>query len=100
MYLTGLLKNPKGLMVKVNYKYILQLDKNLTNPEMNGVLVNNWNHGKVPTHVILEVEVKEKLGTMFLVSGFYLNDDFTKIENESWEGWLPIEQISVLKEMD
>lgn len=95
-----LFKKIEQVNLKIGTRYLLQLNKNLINGEMNGVLVNNWNHGKVPTHTLLNVEVKEKLGTMFLVSGFYLNDDYTKIENETWEGWFPIEQVSVLKEIE
>ena len=89
-----------GLGLTLGNRYIIKLDKNLTLIEMSSSLANNWNRGLVPTYDLMEVEVIEKMGTMYHVKGDYLNDDFTKVGGCAfWEGWLPIEQISIVKEI-
>jgi len=89
-----------GSSIEIGKTYIIQLDKNLTIKEVSNVLANNWNHGLVPTHTLMKVEVKDKMGTMYLVHGDYLNEDYSPVGGCGfWEGWLPIEQIGILEEV-
>lgn len=89
-----------GLSLSLHKSYIIKLDKNLTILEMSSSLANNWNHGLVPTHELMQIEVLEKMGTMYRVKGYYLNEDCTKMDGcDFWEGWLPIEHISIVKEI-
>lgn len=89
-----------GSSTEVGKTYIIQLDKNLTIKELSNMLANNWNHGLVPTHTLMKVEVKDKMGTMYLVHGDYLNEDYSLVGGCGfWEGWLPIEQIGILEEV-
>lgn len=90
-----------GSSIEIGKKYIIQLDKNLTSKEVSNLLANNWNHGLVPTHTLMKVEVLDKMGTMYLVHGDYLNEDKSLVGGVAfWEGWLPMEQIGVLEEVN
>ena len=85
--------------LEVGKSYLIHLDKNLTNKDMSGTLASNWNHGLVPLHQTMEASVKDRMGTMYLVHGVYVNDDNSPMQGEPlWEGWLPIEKICILEE--
>ena len=95
-----LFKKVQTTTLEVGKTYRLNLDKNLLSMEMSGNLASNWNHGLVPSHQTMEAFVKDKMGTMYLVHGRYLDDGMSIIEGErDWEGWLPIEKICVLEEI-
>lgn len=89
-----------GSSIQVGKTYILKLDKNLTIKEVSTSLANNWNHGLVPIYTLMKAKIKDKMGTMYLVHGDYINEDLSPISDCAfWEGWLPIEQIGVLEEV-
>jgi len=90
-----------GHSIEIGRNYIIRLDKNLTNKEQSSVIANNWNHGLVPTYTLMKIIIKDKMGSMYLVHGDYLNEDYSLVDDCAfWEGWLPIEQIEVLEEVN
>ena len=93
-----LFKKVNSVSLEVGKSYAIQIDKNLTNKEMSGTLASNWNHGLVPLHTSMVAEVKDRMGTMYLVNGTYVDSEGKALEGEPrWEGWLPMEKVVILE---
>ena len=82
-----------------NIMYLVKLDSHLLNATDNDVLVSNWNKGKYPTHQYLKFAVSKKLANMLYVYGYYYDKDNECDMAEDFEGWLPAEQIEIIKEI-
>ena len=57
-------------------------------------LHDNWNNGIVPTDVQMNAEILKIMGKMIQVHCIGKND------GNSWDGWLPIKSVKILKEIN
>lgn len=95
-----LFKKISGLNIELNKTYIIKLDKQLLNKDINTFLVNNWNGGKIPLFNIIKGKVVQILGTMYKISGIYLDEHYNIIEGQSWEGWFPLEKLEIINSLE
>lgn len=84
---------------EVNHCYLIQLDKSLTTSTGNAVLVANWNKGSYPLYDGMKISVNNKLGNMINVDGLYYNFTTNEDINIMWSGWLPVDLITMIKEI-
>ena len=92
------IKKYKEKTFEYNVLYIVRLDDHLLNATDNVALVSNWNNGKYPTHKYLKFAVNKKLAKMINVYGVYYDIDGDCDLSEDFEGWLPVEQLEIIKE--
>ena len=83
-----------------NKLYVLKLHKSLLNSTDNALLVSNWNNGAYPKHEYVKCVVTKKIAKMIYVYGVYYDNEQQLDLEEEWIGWLPTEQIEVIKEID
>ena len=92
------IKKHKDKTFEYNIMYLVKLDKHLLNAKDNDILVSNWNNGKYPTHEYLRFAVSKKVAKMLYVYGFYYDIENDCDMAEVFEGWLPQEQLQIIKE--
>ena len=74
--------------------YEIELADYLVHPPADFSLHINWNRNVVPKCSSYRCEVLQTMGSMVKINGVGIED-----ESYSWEGWLPLEGIKVLKEI-
>ena len=89
----------RGNIFQVNSVYELKLNKVLLNKETSEMLIANWNGGNFPKHQYIKAQVINKLANMIFVCGVYLDDDKKEPINEFFNGWLPDDQVEIMKEV-
>lgn len=95
-----LFKQIKPITLEVSKTYIMRLGNSLLAKSTSSALANNWNHGTVPLHGLMEAKVMKKMGGMCLLHGEYLNESFDKIDGcEPWEGWIPRDGVTIMEEV-
>ena len=85
--------------IEVNKFYIFKLNKSLLNANSNPLLVSNWNNGKYPTQEYVKCIINKKIAKMIYVYGVYYDNEHQVESEEEWVGWLPIDQLEVIKEL-
>lgn len=83
----------------MNGLYIVELDSHLLNATDNEVLVCNWNAGRYPTQKYMKIKITKTLGKMMYVYGVYYDVNTQTELDEDWDGWLPTEQVKILREV-
>ncbi len=98
---TGVIHIPKYTEVRyeVDNYYLIKLDDLLLIPEGNPSLIANWNKGLYPRCKFLKVDVSKVLGKMIYVTGIGYNFETNEDLNYIWTGWLPTQQISLVKKL-
>lgn len=87
------------LRLEVGKCYLLELDNSLIRFDSNSMLISNWNRGTYPKHKYLKVDVIKQLGKMVFVNSIGYDNEHEKDINDVWEGWLPLQQVSLVKEI-
>lgn len=93
------IKKKKEQIFEYNTMYLVKLDKHLLNATDNDILVSNWNNGNYPKHEYLKFAISKKVAKMLYVYGYYYDIENECDMAEDFEGWLPQEQLQVIKEM-
>lgn len=88
-----------GMSFVPNHYYVIEIDDVVLSPEQSEVLHKNWNGGIVPPNKCLKCECIKVMGTMVKVDGIGYNKDTEEDINVFWSGWLPMKDITVLKEI-
>lgn len=89
-----------NIPIKENNFYLIELnDCLLTNsPSLEG-LINNWNQGNIPNSKYYNAEVIIKINNMIKINGLEFNPELNRIGTKVWNGWLPIEEIKIIKQL-
>lgn len=87
------------LRLEIGKCYLICLDDELTRYDSNSILISNWNRGTYPKHKYLKVDVIKQVGKMVFVNSIGYDNELEKDINDVWEGWLPLQQISLVKEL-
>lgn len=82
-----------------NNYYLIELNDNLLNPNLNSTLVVNWNGGKVPKHKYYKVDVVKIMGQMVKVNGLAFDKESNTDLDDSWFGWFTLKDVKVLKKI-
>ncbi len=83
-----------------NHYYDVELSDYVLDPPPDCSLHINWNKNVLPKSKIYRCEVLQVMGKMVKINGIGL-DPITQMDNnDSWMGWLPLEEIKVLKELE
>jgi hypothetical protein len=92
---------PKHVDVKLEQDkyYLIKLNKMLTVLHGNDTLSSNWNNGTYPAYQYMKVDVMKVLGKMIQVNGVYYDNDNKKDMNSMWSGWLPTDQVEIIKQL-
>lgn len=83
----------------IDHCYLIKLEDYIINPPINFTLHTNWNNGIIPKHKYMKVECRKLMGKMINVVGFGFDIDNNVDINDSWEGWLPLKSIELIKEI-
>ena len=83
--------------LKVNKCYVIELDDSLLNPSTNSSLAANWNGGKIPEYKHYMIELSSVMNKMIKVIGVGIVNGVP--QGKQFIGWLPFEQVKVLKEV-
>lgn len=77
--------------------YLIKLKDSIFDP--NNILTTNWNNGNIPSSRYYQVDINKIMGDMIRVSGIgYEDDSCTKIK-DNWWGWLPKNEIEIIKKL-
>ena len=75
------------------------MQKQLLEPSDNFTLHTNWNKGIVPTDKYMKCIVEQFLGKMIKITGIGYDYENQIDKQTSWEGWLPTDSITIIKEI-
>lgn len=79
--------------------YLVKLADKLLIPNVDDTYHINWNRGIVPTSKYLLIDVSRVVGKNVKVNGVGYDIDSDSPTTYVWDGWLPLEQIEIIKEM-
>jgi hypothetical protein len=88
---------PKFVAIKfdIGKSYLIELDDSLI--EQNNIICINWNKNSIPSAKYYKVEIIKKIGKMIYIDGLAY-DNINNVDlNTTWSGWLPVEQIKLIK---
>jgi hypothetical protein len=89
------------MIPQVNHYYIIKLSDYLVHPYEGFDFHDRYNHGVVPNHVYMEVELVSVSGKLFQVRGVgYDLDNSLEYRNDYWEGFLPGKSIEFIREVE
>lgn len=91
--------NPKSHGVLENHYYLVKLADYILNPPAGYHLHINWNKGIKPVSDHMKCEVITTMGEMVKIHGVGYDMDSQVDKDDIWEGWLPREAITVIKEI-
>lgn len=77
--------------------YLIKLKDSVFNP--NSILTTNWNSGKIPNSRYYQVDINKIMGDMIRISGIGYDDETCTIFKENWYGWLPKNEIEIIKKL-
>lgn len=80
--------------------YDIELSNYILNPPSECNLHVNWNKNIKPNSKIYRCEVLQIMGKMVKINGVGIDPTTQMDNNDSWMGWLPLDEIKVLKELD
>lgn len=83
-----------------NHYYDIELSDYVLKPPPDYSLHINWNKNILPKSKIYRCEVLQVMGTMVKINGIGIDPITQEDTNDSWMGWLPLEEIKILKELD
>ena len=79
--------------------YIIKLDPTLLKPNPGDTFHINWNKGQLPTSEYMTVEVSQVNGKVVKVYGLGYNIETEQSTTDVWNGWLPIEKLTVVRSL-
>lgn len=75
--------------------YNVKLDPDLL--QRNNALASNWNKGSVPISDELSIYIEKAMGNMIYVDATRYCPPSSLAPQDMWCGWLPIEDIKIIK---
>jgi len=92
---------PKYNQIKVEEgnEYIVKLDDTLLIPNPGDTFHINWNKGDLPPVNSMLIEVSKVNGKIIKVFGVGYDLDSNVTNQYVWSGWLPIEKLTIVKEL-
>ena len=81
-----------------NY-YIIEIEDYILNPSPSFNLAENWNKGSVPKHKHYKCMVSQMVGKMIKIIGLGYDLEKEKDLSDTWEGWLPVQGFTIVREM-
>lgn len=75
-------------------RYIIELDDYLLK---SCTIHTNWNNNILPTSKYYKCEYIKTIGKMIKIVGVEYNPETEESSNLTWEGWLPSNNIKILK---
>lgn len=91
-------KKITGIKLNINSCYLIKLNKTLLEESLNDSLMYNLNRGTFPTHEYMLVDVLKLNQGLVQINGVYYDTLKNETIKEFWSGWLPINQIEVIRE--
>lgn len=88
-----------SIKLEVDNCYLIKLSENVVNPPSNSTLASNWNNGSVPKHYYYKVDISKIMGTMIKINGVAFDNVNQKDINELWCGWIPKNEIEIIKKL-
>ena len=85
--------------LQVNNYYLIKLENYITNPPQGFTLHVNWNKGIVPVDTYMKCHVEQIMGKMVRINGVGFDYENKVDKSSSWEGWLPIEAVSIIQQL-
>lgn len=85
---------------QVNKCYIVELSDNFVNLDKDSAFVCNWNGGILAKHKYYKCAIVKVMNNMIKITGFgydLINDTETI---DMWEGWVPSDDIQIVKELE
>jgi hypothetical protein len=79
--------------------YLLKLDSSLLSI-IDNVVAINWNRGSIPQDSCYKAQVIKTIGKMVYIDGLAFDETNNVDLNRTWSGWLPLQQIKMLKQYD
>lgn len=83
---------------KVGGYYLIEVDDNILSDE-DSTLRINWNNNTVPPFKVLKINVLVRQQKMIKVQSFGFDLNTNEDIYTTWSGWLPVNQIKLLKEI-
>ena len=77
--------------------YLIKLNDSIF--DHNNILTTNWNNGKIPNSRYYQIDINKIMGNMIKVSSVGYDDETCTNFKENWWGWLPIDEIEVIKKI-
>lgn len=88
----------KESVFELNHTYLIKLNDVLLIED--NIYSLNMNNGNCPKYLYMKVCVNKVIGRdMIYVDGLYYDSDNDKDINEMWSGWLPTNEITLVKEL-
>ena len=95
---------PKGSALNVTpYQvhkcYLLKIADFILHPSEESTLASNWNGGRIPNSQYYYAEVSQLMAKMVKISGCPYDPITQTTSNDVWEGWIPQDGLTLLKEL-
>lgn len=85
--------------IKIDSCYLIKLPKALRDVSICDSFLYNLNKGNLPKHEFMKIDVIAFKSSYAQVNGVYYDNINNKNLSEVWSGWLPINQIDIVKEL-
>lgn len=85
--------------LKEGHIYIVELAGYLLTPPQDSSLHANWNNNIIPTEKIMKIAVVKCMGTMVNFNGYGVDKDTEVVNNNYWQGWVPVSSLRIIKEI-
>lgn len=85
-------------MIEGKY-YIIKIKESFFNNINNNVITTNWNNGSIPDCNYYEIDINKILNRMININGVGYDIVSNITNNKIWHGWIPIDQIEVIKQL-
>lgn len=96
---SALIKKINRIKIDIGNIYVIELSENLLKPPPDSILVINWNGGSIPRSKYYKAEVTKKLNNMIRITGIEYNPETNQDNNIIWEGWLPLDNITIMSKL-
>lgn len=83
-----------------NHYYLIELEDYVINPPPGFSLHTNWNNNISPTQKYYKCQVVKVMNKMIKILGVgWDNIEKKDLDNEIWDGWLPIKSVNIISEI-
>lgn len=93
------LSDKNGASLVPSHYYIIKLDDFLLSKEQSAILHQNWNNNLFPQSNCYKCECVKVMGGMVKIEGIGYNLETKQDIMQSWGGWLPSKNITVIEEL-
>lgn len=87
------------LFFQEDHFYVIKLEDYLLNPPPGFNLHTNWNHNIIPKQKYYKCQCIKVMGKMIQILGVGFDYENRIDLEETWDGWLPIKSVKIIKEI-